>query len=1400
MLLVCQQLLWLAVSFCTLGFLLVLGYFLHSTRLIAIYEVWNFWFYLWTFNKYKENEETKKETKNKIEESYILFCVWQSLLESIPQIIVHVLNNVGDGNPSAFLSHPVAMLSLVASGLMVLLGIGEFCGVVGTVELLESNPNDDIPFIDKMMACIQSVIAMDVGVQKSLLYVYLLVKDLVMSIPVFQCAGFCSRFRELYCWTTVVNSTNEFDDAYQTLHKNIKEIEDLVEELESLKFGNPDVIEKSKELREAITSMEDVEKTVDSFFKLIIGLKKGKGGSRKGNVVVDGELSFLNRPSGGEDSTIVDDGASSATFIEFKSLLDKLQDNSKSLMKTEITEKKERMQGIYIFISPPNGLPQPRPPLLHDRGIIEAVKKVIDENIYSACYLWEYQECSVSDPRNKYKIMYDAICLCDIVVTLLEAPSNPDPQPTSPRPLDWTTDIFSNILFKESYLKNPESLFVMFIAANLPSSPKSYKREDLTSSEYYTPKSRTHLVCFSDGGTHSLTHPPTHSLRVVPVPSLKIRFDTNSASRISIVSRMWEELLEGVAISGYMRKLILQCIPGQDETVNQDNLAAEASRRSTKCTDGIDVYSGKDGRYEGFRYVGVVRGFGQMLNPNGELYIGEYKISSGKFTYHTLSSAAAFIGPTPINDKEYKAVLRYPYDSVYEGAMKDGKYSGRGKYTYFNGNTYDGYWSNSKRVTVEVHNIFKQCTITDGTDVTKTKLVKSWSEWSEWLKNDSKPSASIEVTDIDEKILYSGLYSNDIHKFRVDLSMMKCEIKCEGRDYASFWCENKKIEINGSFDTVEIKGGMNIESKQSGDAIKIFWDDKSESGEGGLYFEYESSEKGIIGKPEKLNIVGYMSIKVTVDVLSHNIYPVATEESGHGQSPTRQGQSPTADANRAAGTKATLKVSDAIGDYLINLFPKKEEHKKEITLTFIEAQKGVLKDSKGETIYEGEWRDDTPDGIGRWNYPNGDVYEGSLTKGKRNGYGKLVCKPACKLVCEPGCGHGDKYVGTFKDDKMHGRGTLQRYCKGEKYSTYTGDFRDNKYYGKGKIVYHFNGHEFDGDFVNNKKHGKGTYTTGSDEKKRNTYDVPPEYYGKVYLGTWKNDNFMGNPYDESEIRVPLNDIILLDPIIEGFKIEEGGKYKEGGKIKLTYGGRGTITKCHYNERDIVYCDIEYDMEHKGKTSYAESETHVERKRIRFCIEEDSKVEVKDKGPGKITNCRGDGTFDITYDDSTRETLVEEVRIQFFLKNGSEFEPTTAPIEAGSKVEVDYRGRGRWYSGKVTNCHGNDKYDIKYDDKMWYVNEHSEEYCGGWKDGHRNGRGVMMYNDGTVMYKGNFKRDSYHGQGELFSPDGTAVHSGEFGRFIDNDFVKEKVNTTDSSNCSSWICNSKCCSCCGCCPV
>jgi hypothetical protein len=147
---------------------------------------------------------------------------------------------------------------------------------------------------------------------------------------------------------------------------------------------------------------------------------------------------------------------------------------------------------------------------------------------------------------------------------------------------------------------------------------------------------------------------------------------------------------------------------------------------------------------------------------------------------------------------------------------------------------------------------------------------------------------------------------------------------------------------------------------------------------------------------------------------------------------------------------ATYTVTDDDNDVLVDKKPIKS-----VSVRFTAAQKGELKkkiDSKLKLVYEGEWRDDLQHGIGRYHYPNGDVYTGSLVKGKRAGYGKLIFGNKDNYI---GSSMNDKYIGSFLNDFMHGTGCLvKKYRKAFAedyrlviYSTYTGQFHENKYHG-----------------------------------------------------------------------------------------------------------------------------------------------------------------------------------------------------------------------------------------------------------------------------------------------------------------------------------------------------------------
>ena len=86
-------------------------------------------------------------------------------------------------------------------------------------------------------------------------------------------------------------------------------------------------------------------------------------------------------------------------------------------------------------------------------------------------------------------------------------------------------------------------------------------------------------------------------------------------------------------------------------------------------------------------------------------------------------------------------------------------------------------------------------------------------------------------------------------------------------------------------------------------------------------------------------------------------------------------------------------------------------------------------------------------------------------------------------------------------------------------------------------------------------------------------------------------------------------------------------------------------------------------------------------------------------PGKISRDRGDGTYDVDYDDGEKETSVEEKLIRPLgrAKGGEPSPRKLSRFEEGGRVEADYRGKGKYYPGKISRDRGDGTYDVDYDD-------------------------------------------------------------------------------------------------------
>jgi len=100
-------------------------------------------------------------------------------------------------------------------------------------------------------------------------------------------------------------------------------------------------------------------------------------------------------------------------------------------------------------------------------------------------------------------------------------------------------------------------------------------------------------------------------------------------------------------------------------------------------------------------------------------------------------------------------------------------------------------------------------------------------------------------------------------------------------------------------------------------------------------------------------------------------------------------------------------------------------------------------------------------GVHKIIYKNGDVYEGNLVNGIKNGFGKLMC-----------ANDGDTYDGHWLNDKFDGYGEFKN---SNSTYIYKGEFKNGYKHGKGKIIF-ANGDTFSGLFEFYMKHGFCTLT------------------------------------------------------------------------------------------------------------------------------------------------------------------------------------------------------------------------------------------------------------------------------------------------------------------------------------
>ena len=173
-------------------------------------------------------------------------------------------------------------------------------------------------------------------------------------------------------------------------------------------------------------------------------------------------------------------------------------------------------------------------------------------------------------------------------------------------------------------------------------------------------------------------------------------------------------------------------------------------------------------------------------------------------------------------------------------------------------------------------------------------------------------------------------------------------------------------------------------------------------------------------------------------------------------------------------------------------------------------------------IYEGNWIDGTPEGIGTDSTPDGEVYTGTFQSGLRDGHGELTLPD------------GSQYVGGFSQGTRAGEGTLRDASglfrgqwlddlpegfgefHGNDGSTYRGMWERGLKSGYGSYI-RANGYRYEGDWSAGKPDGFGEMETANGSSYAGSWQAGMRSgYGRavapgnlIYEGTWVADERQG---------------------------------------------------------------------------------------------------------------------------------------------------------------------------------------------------------------------------------------------------------------------------------------------------
>jgi hypothetical protein len=157
----------------------------------------------------------------------------------------------------------------------------------------------------------------------------------------------------------------------------------------------------------------------------------------------------------------------------------------------------------------------------------------------------------------------------------------------------------------------------------------------------------------------------------------------------------------------------------------------------------------------------------------------------------------------------------------------------------------------------------------------------------------------------------------------------------------------------------------------------------------------------------------------------------------------------------------------------------------------------------GTTLYTGDFRRDaaggTVSGRGRVEWNNGDVFNGTLVRGKAEGRGTMSWRRT-----------GSRYEGDWRNDLQNGRG-LMVFGDGTRYE---GDFVDGHLTGRGRYDYVAIGEHYEGEVADGRPHGRGTYTWKSGDRYEGDWRQGRKHGQGRY--SWTDGSYWEGEYQDDE--------------------------------------------------------------------------------------------------------------------------------------------------------------------------------------------------------------------------------------------------------------------------------------------